>query len=580
VIIEEEAEAVKLIFERYSTGRNSYQQIADILSDRGYKTQNNRRFPKSAVGDILRNKFYMGKVVYHNRSTNKQEVYEGLHDPIVSKALWMRCKKIRDQRSTASRSIQEPYKGRYLLSGIVYCDVCGRRLRSHAGIYYREASHKRGYDDCPNRRKGTRTDLVDPFIHAIIQSIELPDDWLHVVEERLGKDKELESIRKKRDRLKSELRRVKRLYIQGEFGEDMDIYNKESSRIQRELDNIPTYDQLEGLRSTVEVMTNLHEIWDHAVKSDQHDLAQLIFRKIWVDVEESRVVAVAPKAVMVPIFREVEFLEERELGYFVPRWAPPQAKKFVSFSSLDAVPELSERGFALPFAVDSPLKISPRKRIAPGVSHALKMIRGVGKEPEKIIQVVHPYRPEFKIGLRKWPDAYKVDMSPQEFSERKTKQIDALISQFLLWDEVVDGKSAKERIKTSYDQLSPGGVWYLVDLLPLSMPAHWLYRYFPVAWEWGKSKAWNLHDLYNAFGDQGFHVDMKRRVYYQPIALETAMAVVSKRPGLLGRLKDDVYQEGARALQKDIEKKGKTYPLGSEFSLVEIWAQKIGVGNG
>jgi hypothetical protein len=58
------------------------------------------------------------------------------------------------------------------------------------------------------------------------------------------------------------------------------------------------------------------------------------------------------------------------------------------------------------------------------------------------------------------------------------------------------------------------------------------------------------------------------------------MAVVSKRPGLLGRLKDDVYQEGARALQKDIEKKGKTYPLGSEFSLVEIWAQKIGVGNG
>jgi len=416
--------------------------------------------------------------------------------------------------------------------------------------------------------------LVDPFIGAIVQSIELPENWLQEVEEQVGKDEELESLQRTRNRLKKELRRVKRLYIQGEFGEDLDIYIDESARIQRELNSIPTYDQLESLSSTVEVIDSLHEIWDKAEKVDQHDLVQLMFRKVWVDVEEGRVVAVAPKALMFPVFREVHLLEEREFGYFVPRWDPKQAKELVSFSYLDAFSDAPEHGFALPFVVNSPLMINQRKRIAPGISQALKKEREIGQEPETIVQVVTSHRPKLPVDLRKWPQASKINISPKELREQPAEHIDILITQLLLWDAITNEHSPDDYVFRTYKQMKPKGVWYQVELLPRDMPAHWLYRYFPAAWEWSKLHAWSLHTLYNQLRNQGFQVDVKRHLYYQPVFLSKAMMIAERRPGMLANLSDEVFEEGLNTLREELHDKGDDYLLGSEFALVEVWAQK------
>ena len=139
---------------------------------------------------------------------------------------------------------------------------------------------------------------------------------------------------------------------------------------------------------------------------------------------------------------------------------------------------------------------------------------------------------------------------------------------------MLNGHTWPEIISRIYTKLKNGGVWYQVELLPIDMPANWLYRYFPAAWEWGKSHAWSLHSIYNQHRQQGFQVDVQRHMYYQSVSLSKSLEIVEKRPGLLSNLPDEVFEEGINTLIGEIHEKGDDYLLGSEFALLEIWAQK------
>jgi len=573
---QESSQAVLLAFENYAIGRYTYQEIAEILNNEGYRTSRGRRFSKDAIAQMLRNPFYMGKVVYRSHPTNETEIYDGQHEAIVSEELWMRCKMVRDSHGSSSRAIQKPFRV-YLLSQLARCDVCQRSLRSQgaeAGTYYREMSYQRGYLDCPHQRLGTRTDLVDAYVDAIIAGIDLPEDWLQELREQVGENDELSSIRSKRQRLEAQRKRVKQLYIRGEFEEDIDLYKKESARIRRELDNIPTYDQLEGLSSTIAVVKSLHETWGEAEPADRRDLLRLMLRRVWLDVVEDRLVAIQPKAFLYPIFRNMEMLEERELGYFVPRWDEERAGGILTFPKVEGVVQTPKQGVAMPFVVNSPLEPAEEKRIAPGVGQALMKQRKTGIVAEKVYQVITPERSALPVDLRRWPQASHEKISPQELLDQPQEHIDMLITQYLLWDHMIGNQLPEDTIAQVWQRMKPGGMWYLTELLPQDMPAHWVYRYFPSAWEWVKAHTWHLYMLYNRLRNQGFLTEVKRHMFYQPISVRIAENVASSRPGPLAHLSDAQYNEGMAALEREIEEKGDDFLLGSEFNIVEAWAQK------
>ncbi|MEA3350738.1 MAG: recombinase family protein, partial [Chloroflexota bacterium] len=501
IIDKDEVDAVRMIFNQYATGRHTFQDVADIVNDAGYSPRKRKRFSKDTLTQMVKNRFYMGQVVYGARSDTETKIYDGQHEAIVSKELWMRCKQVRDRHSSGSRAVQKPYRV-YLLSQLAYCDVCHRALRSQAskaGSYYREASYQRGYQDCPNQRIGTRTEPVDAYIDGIVQNIGLPDDWLEEIREQISEDEEIDSLRRKRERLEAQRKRAKRLYIRGEFEEDLEIYKQAIARISRDLDSIPTYDQLEGLKSTIVAVQDLYETWDEAAPVDQRDLMRLMFRKAWVDVPGQRVVALKPQAFLFPILRQVEMLEEREMGYFVPRWSPDQAEDVLTFTKLEPLIKAPERGDVLPYIVSSPLRPASNRRTTSGISDAMKIKRETGIEPETICQVITPTRAELPVGLRRWPDAAYETLEPDEINRLEEETVDVLVTQFLLGDQIIMDHTASltEILHNVYKSLSPGGVWYMIETSPQDMPAHWLYRYFAPAWEWEKMHSWNLYDLYN-----------------------------------------------------------------------------------
>ncbi|MEA3309973.1 MAG: recombinase family protein, partial [Chloroflexota bacterium] len=130
-IVESEAVAVRQLFERYATGKYSYQDSAAWLTDAGYRTRAGNNFSKDTIADMIRNPFYKGYIRY-NQGAHSQEtaqLFPGQHPALVAEEVWERCRQIREQRRTAPRTYQPSYRV-YLLNGLLACDVCGRALRA------------------------------------------------------------------------------------------------------------------------------------------------------------------------------------------------------------------------------------------------------------------------------------------------------------------------------------------------------------------------------------------------------------------------------------------------------------------
>ncbi len=328
-IVPEEAEVIRLIFERYATGRYSYMDVAEMLNARGYQTRAGNRFSKDTIADMIRNRFYAGQVVYRAGSHRQgsSEVYEGLHEPIVSDKLWQACHQVRQKHQNASRHFH-PQVRTYLLAQLSHCHICHRKLRAQGtdtAIYYREMSYSRGFDDCPNGRTGTRGEPLHELLDAIVRELELPPDWQDELADMVGEDEEVATLQNRRARLIAERRRLKDGYIHGDFDEDVDMYRRRLRQIRRELDQLPSEDELYQIEQAAQYLESLSEIWDESEEKDKKELLDLMLREVQVDVAQTRLLLLAPTAPFIPLFRAIPLLAQRDLGTFAPIWPPDMA---------------------------------------------------------------------------------------------------------------------------------------------------------------------------------------------------------------------------------------------------------------
>jgi site-specific DNA recombinase len=402
-VVEEEAKVVRRVFEMYATGRYTCRQIAEVLNGEGYRTRSGRRFSKDSITEMLRNPFYIGKVTYREGRRGEVEVYDGLHEPIVSEGLWEAAARVRNQQTV--RRVLRGEKRPYLLGGIARCHTCGRRLRAQgaqAGDYYRDTTVLTGYDDCPYGQSGVRAEVVHEQVGRILRGLRLPEEWREEMAALVGEDEEAGTLRSRRERLIAERRRLKRAYLAGDFDEDEDIYREHLERIREELARLPTEDDLKRIGEAARVLETVGEVWDEAEEADRRDLVQLILREVEVDVGQGRLVALKPHAPFIPLFRTMAGVEEREFGVFVPVW--PVEEGGVVGHRLEAVREVGEEAVALPFVVKWPWEMEAEARVSPTVSALLKERRSGGKEGGRVVVVPRVGVPEVRVDGRKWPE--------------------------------------------------------------------------------------------------------------------------------------------------------------------------------
>ena len=311
----ETAPVVQLAFESYATEQYDGQEIANLLISGGYKPSGRARsgrFTRESIRYILSNAFYVGQVRHGDN------LYPGLHEALISKELWDQVQVIR-RRGAGKGAGRKPHRV-YLLARLARCDNCGLRLtaktsggRGRRGYtrYYFCLAHRRSVD-CPAAREHVPADLIEGQVADLVMRLRLPDDSRDRLEELANHRDERDTVEAKRQYLQSKLKRLRDLYVEGDYTKA--DYDRKRADLQSQLAalHVPDRPDVEQAGETLE---SLGREWASAPKRIQRDMLAVIFEAIYVDVAERRVVCVKPYPQFAPLFR-MDGLEEREDGCF------------------------------------------------------------------------------------------------------------------------------------------------------------------------------------------------------------------------------------------------------------------------
>lgn len=191
IVVPEEAEIVKKIFRMYLQG-SSLDQIKAYLEENGIKTvRGNLKWDKHGIRSMLTNEKYVGDIIFQksfrtnciskktmiNRGELDRYLVTDNHPAIIDRETFWMVKKELVRRSSKRRVSENAvtelgkYSGKYALSELLICDVCGspyrRKTWTRNGvkkIYWRCLSHmEKGSDSCP-QSKGVEESLLHEAI--------------------------------------------------------------------------------------------------------------------------------------------------------------------------------------------------------------------------------------------------------------------------------------------------------------------------------------------------------------------------------------------------------------------------------
>ena len=202
-INEEEAQAVKIIFDMYVKGY-SYSNIIDELNELGYKTKRGNKFGKNSLHGILSNEKYTGVYVFNKtqrkgvngkRNGHKQKSedeiikVEGGMPQIIDKETFNQAQEMMQRRKKSPGAHKATTT--YLLTGIIRCGECGHAMQGNKRkdkygndyISYRCGCRKQKRD-CKNRE--IKRDYLETFILQELEKNILNDDAIPVLSKALN----------------------------------------------------------------------------------------------------------------------------------------------------------------------------------------------------------------------------------------------------------------------------------------------------------------------------------------------------------------------------------------------------------
>ncbi len=310
-IVPEEGEVVLQAFEAYATGNYTDRQIAELINESGLLTRSDRRWSKDSVRDFLQNEFYFGKVKY------KGDLLPGLHTPIISQELFDRCQEVRASHRCAPRS-HSPRFRTYVLNRILYCAICGETIRAQScrGYrYYRDVTNSRGLH-CPVSGTTVRAETAEDEIGTILRNFRLPEDWQDEIRRSVMNEDERQQMQARRQHLERKLHRLGIAFADGVIDEPE--YIRERDAAQAELATLIVPENVDVIDAGLYLET-LRDLWDEATLEEQRDICRLMLEKVYYDLQQERITELVPQPAFLPLFREIEVLEEKsdEIGHFV-----------------------------------------------------------------------------------------------------------------------------------------------------------------------------------------------------------------------------------------------------------------------
>ena len=123
VVESDEAEIVKLIFQKYLYEGYGAQRLCRYLAEQGITNRKGRNIPTTTINRIIKNPIYTGVI---RNGECQSEVLTDLQ--IIDVETFEKAQQMMEKRATHHNDVPLNTKGRSLLVGNVYCGHCGGRL--------------------------------------------------------------------------------------------------------------------------------------------------------------------------------------------------------------------------------------------------------------------------------------------------------------------------------------------------------------------------------------------------------------------------------------------------------------------
>lgn len=254
LIEEKEAEAIRIIFDKFGNSDIGLGGVAKYLNLQGIKKiprQNGKleTWSSHLIRQILDNPVYCGKIAYGRRTREKvkgtkneyKQVHaddyileEGLHEGIVSEELWQ---KVHAKR--LATGIKQPSKvGKdraHLLTGVLKCPLCGSSMYTNKHAWTnKDGTYKEVYYYICGRNKQERgrhceykaslrkTD-IEPLVIEAVKELVSDKYFAKEIEKRIGIQIDTTAIDKELENYESKLKEV----------------DLNKARLEREIDNLP-----------------------------------------------------------------------------------------------------------------------------------------------------------------------------------------------------------------------------------------------------------------------------------------------------------------------------------------------------
>lgn len=185
VIVEEEAEIVRTVFNLFTTGHD-INYVVRYLNLKGFKTATGKAFDNEGVRYILENPFYIGKVRWnrrldsHNsglRDESEWIISDSHHQPIIDMDTWNAAQdKLNRIKQTYSKYAHPVSHTKHWLSGMIKCPYCGKSLSYKQGYTVKKTGSVSGAGfQCLGYRMGLHNESQyiseRKIVKAVLQSL-------------------------------------------------------------------------------------------------------------------------------------------------------------------------------------------------------------------------------------------------------------------------------------------------------------------------------------------------------------------------------------------------------------------------
>ena len=304
MIAEDEAEVIRVIYDKFIHTGMGMNKIAAWLNQQGYekkKRQNNTldAFSASFVKGVLDNPIYCGKLAYGRRKSEKISgkrneyhvvrqadymLYDGIHEAIVPEADWKLAQEKR--KTTGVQSVKTHSLGHEnILSAILRCPVCGspmygnvnRKKKADGSLYkdyfFYACKHRLRVNGhrCDYRKQWNQT-VIDDAVAELIRSLVQNPKFEEAIRKKINSKVDIAELQTELDSLRKQLRQLGG--AKDKLGQEMDAldvtdrhYDRKRSDMQNRMEGL--YDQMDDTESHMEeIQTRIRNICQQRISGE------------------------------------------------------------------------------------------------------------------------------------------------------------------------------------------------------------------------------------------------------------------------------------------------------------------------